>query len=386
MKKKKIIIVTPRFPFPLEKGDKLRIYHQIKYISTYHEIHLIALTEKKVTYKNINELKKFCTKIHIVKINMMDRLWNTMIAFLKKEPLQVGYFYSKKAHKKITQIINQTQPEWCYSQLIRTAKYLRQYDNNIIDYMDAFSKGLERRVQHFPIIIQPIIKREAMITRKFEESIFQDFRHHTIITKNDRQHIHHIQKEKIHIIKNGVDTQYYKPVNKTKEYDIVFVGNMNYPPNINAVLYLCKYILPIIEHEYRKCNILIGGATPNKKVLNLKSDNICISGWVKDIREIYAAGKIFVAPMFIGTGLQNKLLEAMAMGLPCITTKFANNALLANSSQIIIANNPKEFAINCIELLNNNIKAEKLKQEGLKFVREKYDWKKVNERLNLILK
>ena len=128
--------------------------------------------------------------------------------------------------------------------------------------------------------------------------------------------------------------------------------------------------------------MLIGGTNPNNRVKKLQTQNIFISGWVSDIRAIYESGYIFIAPMFIGTGLQNKLLEAMSMGMPCITTDLANKALLANKSQITIANNADEFANACIEILNNENLANSLKVAGRKFVEEKYDWKKINSKLS----
>ena len=161
---------------------------------------------------------------------------------------------------------------------------------------------------------------------------------------------------------------------------------MSYPPNIEAALYLCQKIKPIIDKKYQKCKILIGGTTPNKKIKELQNNDITISGWVEDIRTIYSAGKIFVAPMFIGTGLQNKLLEAMAMGLPCVTTDLANKALLADSSQIMIANNETEFADACIDILKNPQKANQLKNKALKFIVKKYDWTTINNNLNLMFK
>ena len=118
---------------------------------------------------------------------------------------------------------------------------------------------------------------------------------------------------------------------------------MNYPPNIKAAIFLCEEILPRLEKKYRPCNVLIGGTNPNKRIKKLKNKNIDVSGRVNDIRELYNSGHIFLAPMFIGTGLQNKLLEAMAMGLPCITTTLANDALLANEKQIITDNQEEMF-------------------------------------------
>ena len=388
MKRKKIIIITSRFPFPLNKGDKLRAYYQIKHLALYHNIYLISLNTENIISKNDQqELEKYCKEVHIINIQLYMRIINVIKAFIKKEPLQVGYFYSKKAHKKIEHLIQQIKPDYYYAQLIRTSKYLSMYSNNMLDYMDAFSKGVERRITKFPKLIQPIIQYEAKIIKQYETSIFKNFKKHSIITENDRQYIKHPKSKTIKIIPNGVDTNYFKPRKKpSKQYDIVFVGNMNYPPNIEAAIYICEKIKPIVDAKYQKCKILIGGTNPNSKIKSLQSDDITISGWVDDIRYIYSLGKIFVAPMFIGTGLQNKLLEAMAMGIPCITTKLANKALLANTSQIMIANNEIEFANTCIDILKNPEKANKLKNEALNFVRKKYDWTEINNNLNLMFK
>jgi len=388
MHRKKILIITSRFPFPLEKGDKLRIYHQIKYLSKYHNIHLVSLnTESKIPELSINELNKYCQKIHIINIDRFTQAVNIIKSFIKKEPLQVGFFYSERAHEKIKHIIKKTKPTWCYAQLIRTAKYVQNENNNIIDYMDAFSKGIERRIDKFPLIIQPLIKREYEITKTYENNIFNKFKHHTIITEHDRTYIKHSNHKKIRIIPNGVDTNYFKPQSsQLKKFDIIFVGNMSYPPNIEAAIYICQKVLPIIQKTHPTCKVLIGGVNPNEKVKKLANQNIKISGWVKDIRKIYASGKIFLAPMFIGTGLQNKLLEAMAMGIPCVTTQLANKALLANPSQIIIANNEFDFANACMSILKNEHQACKLKTEALKFIKEKYEWNSVNNNLNSLFK
>ncbi|MBJ04737.1 MAG: hypothetical protein CMP65_02395 [Flavobacteriales bacterium] len=385
MEKINIIIITSRFPYPLEKGDKLRIFHQIKDLSKHYNLFLISINVgKKINDTQVNNLKKFCKEIHIINISIFERIFNLIKAYFLKEPLQVGYFYSIKAHHKIKKIVKNIEPHWIYSQLIRTSKYAEEYDNNVIDYMDTFSKGIERRINQFPRILQPLIIREFKITQNFETKIFDQFKHHTIITENDRNFINHKKNNTIKIVPNGVDTIFFKPQNNTKKkFDLVFVGNMNYPPNIEAAIYLCKKILPLIEKK-TKCTILIGGATPHLKVLKLAAKNIEISGWVEDIRDIYAAGKIFVAPMFIGTGLQNKLLEAMSMGIPCITTELANRALLANKSEIIIKNNAQDFANACVDLLSNKIIYKKLSDNGRKFVLKNYHWKNMNSKLKTI--
>jgi len=386
--KTKIIIISSRFPFPLDKGDKLRIFNQIKYLSITHDIYLIALnTDRKTTSKEFDSVIKYCKKIDIITLSKITIIINLIKAFILKKPLQVGFFYSKSAHQKIRKIINQIKPKWVYSQLIRTSEYTKEYEYNIIDYMDSLSKGLERRMKKSPFFLKPIINREFKLTKEYESEIFNHFKKHTIITKNDRKFISHKNNNDIEIIPNGVDTSYYYPMQKiTKKYDLIFVGNMNYPPNIEAVEFLCNKILPIIQKKHHNCNVLISGATPHNRVKKLANKQITIRGWTHDIREIYASGKIFVAPMFIGTGLQNKLLEAMAMGIPCVTTSLANNALLADNSEIIIANNQEDFASSCIKILNSKKISNNLSRKGLEFIKKTYNWEIINNDLKLLFK
>ena len=129
--------------------------------------------------------------------------------------------------------------------------------------------------------------------------------------------------------------------------------------------------------------ILIGLTLPQNYSVN---KNIQITGFIKDIRTAYEKGTVFIAPMFIGSGLQNKLLEAMSMKLPCITTELANKSLNATENEIIIANNEKEFAKHCIELFNNKEKTLNLIENGYKFVKSKFDWKKSTEEINKLIK
>ncbi len=381
----KIVIISSRFPFPLDEGDKLRLFNQIKYLSVYNDIYLIALnTDSKVSKLNYNNVKSYCKELHVINISHAIIAINLLKSFIYQKPLQVGFFYSKCAHKQIKSIINKIKPDWVYSQLIRTAEYTKEYDNNIIDYMDALSKGLERRIQNCSFVLKPIIKREYKLTKDYENKIFSHFKKHTIITKNDRNFISNPNKKEIKIIPNGVDMNYFKPKKITKKYDVIFVGNMSYPPNIEAAEFLCQKVLPIIQNKYKIINVIISGVNPHSRVKRLANDNIKISGWVEDIRDVYASGKVFIAPMFIGSGLQNKLLEAMSMGIPCITTSLANNALMANNDEIIIANNQEEFANSCIKVLTNQNIASSLSKKGLLFIQKNYNWKKINKDLNIM--
>ena len=142
------------------------------------------------------------------------------------------------------------------------------------------------------------------------------------------------------------------------------------------------------QKNYENFKIIIAGSNPSKEVKNLQKidSKIKITGFIKDIRNVYAKASVFIAPMFIGSGLQNKLLEAMAMKIPCITTDLANKSLKATEKEIIIANNKYEFADKCLELLNNSKKRFELGENGHTFVKKKFSWEDSTEKINKLLR
>lgn len=371
-----IVFVVSRFPFPLEKGDKLRAYYQIKELSTSFSVHLIALTDVAVSTKHLDELDQFCASVTIYKLSKSSIFWNSCVALFGKKPIQVGYFFNPIVFRKVQQKLKDIQPVHIISQLVRTTEYTKNYHNcpKTLDYMDALSKGIERRIGKESWYSNWIFKLESKRLRNYERSVFDYFEHKIIISEQDRNLIYHPERAKIICIPNGIDASFFNYQNTKKpNYDLVFVGNMSYAPNVEASKFIASKILPNLIH----CNLLIAGATPHASLQKLaqNSENITLSGWVDDIKQAYCDGKIFIAPMTIGTGMQNKLLEAMALGVPCITTDLANNAINAiHNESIIVANTADEMIIAIKDLLTNPEKATEIGRAGKSFVREQYSW------------
>jgi sugar transferase (PEP-CTERM/EpsH1 system associated) len=373
----KIFVLLPRIPWPLEKGDKLRAFNQIKQLAKNNEVILCALNDKKVNKEDaFKALQPYCKSVNFIDLGKVSILFNLAMAFFKGIPIQCGYFYNKRAHKKIRKLIEKHQPDMLFGQLLRVAEYIRKEKTaKTIDYQDVFSMGMKRRYEIAPFYLKPIFNMEYKRLRRYEHDIFNDFDVKTIISIPDRIHIDHPKKDEILIVPNGVDHEYYTPRESEKKYDIVFTGNMAYAPNVNAVEYLANQILPIVWEKLPDVKLYVAGATPDPRVKKVASDKIIISGWIDDMRDAYAQSKIFIAPMRIGTGLQNKLLEAMSMRLPCITTTLANNSLHAEEDkEILVGNNEQELAQHIITLLTDKEKADTLAQNGYDFVHRVYDW------------
>ncbi|MBE9480689.1 MAG: glycosyltransferase [Bacteroidetes bacterium] len=384
----KIFILLSRIPYPLEKGDKLRAFYHIKYLSKNNEITLFALNDSKVNKeKAFQALQPYCRSINFFDLSKFSILFNVLLAFFNGKPLQSGYFFSSRAKNRINKIISETKPDHIFCQLVRVAEYVKNQNiPKTLDYQDVFSKGVERRIQPASFYLKPLLKLEYKRLLKYENKIFDYFDNKTIISEPDRELIPHPEKDKIVIVMNGVDTDFFKPIDRKKEYDIVFTGNMGYPPNVNGVEFLVKQILPIVRRNKPEIKVLIAGANPDRKVIAVKSKNIHVTGWVEDIREYYAKARIFIAPMQIGTGLQNKLLEAMAMKIPCISSHLANNALNAKSGkEIKIGNSAEEYAQHIIYLLDNKDKADEIALNGYNFVLNNYNWEKATEKLEELM-
>ena len=381
----RIFVLLSRIPWPLEKGDKLRAFNQVKQLAASHEIILCALNsdhdaDKQLAFK---ALQPYCRSVNFIDLPPFGIGMNLIKAWFTGKPMQLGYFYNRAAQRKIDKLIAEYKPDFLYGQLLRVAEYIRfQKQPKAIDYQDVFSMGMKRRFEIAGFFTKPFFFSEYQRLKRYEREIFDDFDIKTIISEPDRQHIDHPNKEEILIVPNGVDHDFFKPMKAEKKFDVVFTGNMAYPPNVNAAQFLAKEIMPLIWKQLPETKLLLAGATPDKSVRDLANDHITVTGWMDDIRVAYAGSHVFIAPMRIGTGLQNKLLEAMSMHLPCITTSLANSALKGKHDvNLLVGDLASELAEAIVSLLSNHEKAREIAASGFQFVNNHYNWKAATENL-----
>jgi glycosyltransferase involved in cell wall biosynthesis len=242
-----------------------------------------------------------------------------------------------------------------------------------------------RRAEIAKGLYKRIFFTEGKRLSEYENRIYDYFNSHVIISESDRDLINHPSKDEIMIIENGIDPDFFEySGTKTADYELLFTGNMNYPPNIECSEFIVHKILTDLPADMK---LLLAGASPNQRIVDMAIEGkIKITGWIDDIRDAYASGKIFVAPLFIGTGLQNKLLEAMAMGLPCITSSLANNALNATPNEhLLIADNPQEYVAHIKKLLSDESFYQMISNNGKSFVKQSFSWEKSVQKLEELL-
>lgn len=382
--KQKLLFITSRVPWPLEKGDKLRAYYQLRELSKRFDITLACVNGAELHPEAEKQLRPFCSEVHFFYMSRGEMFMNMLSGIFSKLPMQVAWFYSKTVQEQIDRLVERTKPDRIYCQLIRTAEYARKHTHiiRIIDYMDVFSKGMDRRLDKVNIFKKPAFYFEMQRVAKYEGTIFKEFDRHTIISEQDRDLMPVRRPQQIAVIPNGVDIYHFQSLHRHKEYDLLFNGNMNYPPNVEGAVFLVKKILPIVLEKYPAIKVLISGSNPSASVRALASANVTVTGWVDDIRESFARSRILVAPMRSSIGLQNKLLEGMAMRIPCITSHLSNNALRAQpGKEIMVAETEEEFAAAIIKLISHPELAVSITDDAWKFVRDYYSWIPICDRL-----
>lgn len=382
----KILAILPRFPYPLEKGDKLRAYHLLKGLSSRHKVSVFALSDRTVTKSHYQAVDAFCEEVHVFHQRKWSIVLQVIHRWLKGWPLQMGYYYHPSAAKQLSKVVDTLQPDRLYFQLLRTAAYATEFTSypKTLDYMDAFAAGMQRRAMQATPPLKWVWQSEYKRLRTWEEKVYPWFDQHTVITEQDAHLIHRPSDTPIQVISNGIDLDYFQRNPKAgKDIDILFAGNMSYAPNVQAARYIVEEILPLLLPQFPSLSVALVGTDPHPSVVHLAGPHVQVTGWVDDITHWYARAKIMLAPMQIGAGLQNKLLEAMAMGLPTITTPLAQQAMPGETTSFVgVAAQPDEFALRITPLLLDDSLREKYGRAGQAYVQEAHNWDKICAKLS----
>jgi glycosyltransferase involved in cell wall biosynthesis len=354
----------------------------MKQLSLHHTLYLICVNDKMPEEQDLRRIQEICAEVHVFPLSGISRAVSLCRSLFTKLPFQVAYFYNPAVKKRVLKLFQEIQPDHIFCQLVRMSEYAKDVPfPKTLDYMDAFSKGMQRRAIHSRFPKSQAYKIETKRLEKYEVDIFEYFDHHSVISRQDAEELPY--SSRIKVIPNGVNTEYFTPGGSQKSFDLGFVGNLGYTPNIEAVHYLMNQINPLLKEELK---VLIAGARPGAGIQQYNSEQVTVLGWLDDIREAYKKIGIFVAPLFHGIGQQNKILEAMSMGIPCVTNSMVNNAIGAKDGRhILIADTASEFA-NAINALRNDQELYRsISEKSRTFVAQNFSWREQGLRLAALM-
>lgn len=380
-KKKKMLFISSKKPFPIQDGAAIRTMQMYRMLSEFFDIDMVYCSNDKqacnVIPENTFNIKR-CNSFYVPK---WKSLIQTAIALFSKTPLQCAYFFSKKMDKFIKSRIDSYDYVFCNN--LRTSIYVLKGAkcDRWIDFVDAISMNYNGAAskKHFPINL--LYKEESRRLLNMEIRIASNFNKALIISDIDLGYINSHSAniaDKIMVVPNSVEIP-DESIHQYNNHNIVFVGSMFYEPNIIAVTTFAKKIFPLIVNKLPNAKFYIVGNRPADKVKKLASDNIIVTGFVNDPKEYLRRSNIVVAPMFSGAGVQNKILEAMSMGCCVVTTTIGAEGLgsISNGQEIIIKDNYGEMAFEIIRLLSNRQERQVIGARAKDYVMNNFSYNKV---------
>ncbi len=376
----KILFVANRVPYPPFRGDKLKIYNLAKRLSAKHQLYLITFAESKDDFKYKKELSEVFSEILIISLPKWQSYLQCILAVFSKTPFQVAYFKSRKMSHCIVDFIARFEVDVIHTQHLRMAQFTENLSlPKILDLPDAFSLYWQRRIQNQKNqVLRFFEKWEFKRLFDYEGQINIKFNTSLVCSAEDLKYLqekHHIQNLKL--LRNGVDLNTFKSDAQSYEIEAVllFTGNMDYAPNIDAVLYFVNDILPLIKKSVPEAKFIIAGQRPVREIRELQSETIEVTGFVQNLMEVYENASVVVSPLRFGAGTQNKVLEALAMGIPVVSGPIGFSGLeLQTGEGVFMETEPQLFAQKVIELLHSKELRKKTGERGKLAATQKFSW------------
>lgn len=371
---KKILMLTSRLPYPPFGGDKLKNFNLLKILSKYYEVYLVTVTNEKLDEETKKVLEKYTIGYKIFEKSRTDFIFSSSKTLLNKEPLQVNYYYFKDVQDYIDSISKDI--DCVVSTLIRTSKYAINIDKpKIFDMADSLAQNYKKSLPNVKSLFWKSIYR-------FETNRLLEYEKHTI-EKFDKTFLFNKEEikqfnipKKIKFIPHGVNEDllaYEKQDSKYKNY-VAFFGKMDYQPNIDAVVWFVENILEKLDNDIR---FIVVGGKPTQKILEYskKFENLEVTGFVDDPYEILKSCMCIVAPMQTGAGIQNKILETMALGIVNVISSLAAIPIGAKDKKdYIVLDEPTQIANKINEIHQNKDNFEFYKINSREFIRQTFTW------------
>jgi len=373
-----ILFLAARFPYPPLRGDQVRAYHQLRLLGTNHDITLLALTDRQLPAAAYQMVKPYCQQIITVPLRRMRSMANLLMGVGSKYPFQTLLYQTATMKAAVQNALDSQKFDVAHIQLARMAPYFENITAipRVIDLIDALSLNMKRRYQRDTSPLKWAAYLEWKRLSRYERLICQTFERATVVSDVDRQVIGAYPN--LMINPNGVDLAHFKANDTPREAaSLIFSGNMGYFPNVNAVLWFVRQVLPRLKRAVPDVKLYVVGARPAPEIQQLARQDpaIVVTGFVDDISSYLAQAAVAVAPMQAGSGSQFKVIEAMASGTPVVATAHVLGGIAGlDGEHLLIANDAPAFAAQIIRLLQDDSLARRLAQNGRRLVEENYSW------------
>jgi sugar transferase (PEP-CTERM/EpsH1 system associated) len=359
----RILFLAHRLPFPPNKGDKIRSYWELRALSERHEVDLFCFYDDPSDAQYVDKIRKYCKSCYAEKLSPFWAKVRALAAALTGRAFSLGYFYSPKMDRAIKRALSAKSYDMIFVFCSAMAPYVKEAAGcpKVLDMVDVDSLKWKQYERRSLVPLSWLWSLEAKRLAKFENLTTEKFNVTLLCTRVEAEALReHCPSPKIGSWEHPLDLDYFDPnkvevtaeIVKWQPY-IIFTGSMDYFPNVDGTLHFYRDVLPLVRAQVPNVRFVIAGRNPAPALLKLASDpSILVTGSVPDIRPYLRGAAMAVVPLRVAQGVQNKLIEAMAMGLPVASSRLAAAALPESlASLLIVEDDPQVLAGRIVKVL-----------------------------------
>jgi polysaccharide biosynthesis protein PslH len=348
----RILFVTSRFPHPPYRGDQVRAYHQIRLLSSRHALTLLSFAGETTSVESVRTMVALCRDVKVVPLSRWRKAGNLVRGLADGRPVQVAYYESPHMRRLVDELL--PRHDVLHAQLVRMATYVREDAPAVLDLVDALSANLERRAATDSSPLRFAAHLEAARLRLYEPEAIRRARRSAVVSAADREALG--SPPRMAVVPQGVELALYPFAEGPRDSEaVVFTGNLGYFANVDAACFLAREVWPRIRASRPAATLQLIGDRPAPRVKRLAAiPGVQVLGPVESMHPYLSRARVVVAPMRTGSGMQNKVLEAMASGAPVVATPLAAAPLDAlDGEHLLLARDTEEFAAQVLRLLSD---------------------------------
>lgn len=387
----RILFLAHLFPLPLDSGGKLKSFYTLKALASRHEVAVLAYLRDMQESQRIEELRCVCPSVEVVWLRRgRSKLISDLgISAALRKSFIVSRDFRREMRQAFRRLVERFQPDVVHIDHLQMAQF--------VDSETTYKTVLDHHNVESAIVRRMAYTSESVGTRFYARVEWPKLQRYELracrksnlvltVSEEDLRALRELDHDLVNIrsVPIGVDTDFFQPMRRQENSkSMLSIGTMHWPPNIDSMLFFSREIFPLIKERISGCTLTIAGQRPSPSILALASDPaIFVTGYVDDVRDIAGNCGVFIVPLRSGSGVRVKILNAMAMGLPIVSTSIGAEGLdVVSGEHLIIADSPERFAQAVIRVLTDRELAARLGENARKLVCEEYSWSIIGKRL-----
>jgi len=389
--KPEVLFLAHRIPYPPDKGDKIRSWRLLNFLTQRYRVHLCCFVDDKRDLAHRTHLEMLCETVALIPISPKFARLKSITGFLTNRPLSVAFYNDRRMRKAVAAArARPLAAEFAFSSTM--AQYIEERGLHarprIVDFCDADSEKWRQYSKHSLPFLADIYAREAQLLAE-EETMIANWAEASFAISPQEAKVFNEREGAARAVDwfaNGVDITVFDPAaadfGAAPSVDCVFTGAMDYRANVDAVLHFVRKVWPRVRKAKSDATFAIVGANPLRSIRKLHGKKgITVTGRVEDVRPWLWGAGVAVAPLRVGRGVQNKVLEAMAMGKAIVASTAAMTGIDAPATAAFVCDDPQEAAERILALLGDETARQTAGDAARRFVIEHYDWTRALSRL-----